>query len=425
MPTIIVFCHLRWDFVYQRPQQLLSRLAKHYRILFVEEPVFDEDSFIEQSSPAPNVTVCRPHTPSHAPGFHDDQIPLLQPLLAALAPPGEAPVVWFYTPMALPLLQELHPSLVVYDCMDELAAFKNSPKQLLQRETALLNLADLVFAGGPSLYKAKRERHANAHCFPSSVDVRHFARALARGEGHEAQRALGHPRLGFYGVIDERFDSALIGVMADAHPEWHIVLVGPVLKIDPASLPQRPNVHYLGQRDYEELPAFLAGWDVCLLPFALNEATRFISPTKVLEYMAAELPVVSTAIADVEQPYGHVVAIARDAAEFVAACEAALAMQGAQRETMLATMRAIVDGTSWDVTAEAMRVLLEQTPARRSAPRFAPLQPERAAAPAANTARLNPLRSQSGAQKIQTAIIGAGPTGLSAAYHRGEGAVLL
>lgn len=425
MPTIIVFCHLRWDFVYQRPQQLLSRLAKHYRILFVEEPVFDEDSFIEQSSPAPNVTVCRPHTPSHAPGFHDDQIPLLQPLLAALAPPGEAPVVWFYTPMALPLLQELHPSLVVYDCMDELAAFKNSPKQLLQRETALLNLADLVFAGGPSLYKAKRERHANAHCFPSSVDVRHFARALARGEGHEAQRALGHPRLGFYGVIDERFDSALIGVMADAHPEWHIVLVGPVLKIDPASLPQRPNIHYLGQRDYEELPAFLAGWDVCLLPFALNEATRFISPTKVLEYMAAELPVVSTAIADVEQPYGHVVAIARDAAEFVAACEAALAMQGAQRETMLATMRAIVDGTSWDVTAEAMHALLEQTPARRSAPRFAPLQPERAAAPAANTARLNPLRSQSGAQKIQTAIIGAGPTGLSAAYHLGEGAVLL
>lgn len=426
MPTIIVFCHLRWDFVYQRPQQLLSRLAKHYRILFVEEPVHDAgNSFIEQSSPAPNVTVCRPHTSSHAPGFHDDQIPLLQPLLAQLAPPGEAPVVWFYTPMALPLLQALNASLVVYDCMDELAAFKNSPKQLLQRETALLNLADLVFAGGPSLYKAKRERHANAHCFPSSVDVRHFARALVRGEGHEAQRALAHPRLGFYGVIDERFDSALIAALADAHPAWQIVLVGPVLKIDPASLPQRANIHYLGQRTYEELPSFLAGWDVCLLPFALNEATRYISPTKVLEYMAAELPIVSTAIADVEQPYGHVVAIARDATAFVAACEAALAMDGAQRDTMLATMRAIVAATSWDVTAAAMHALLTQTPVRRNAPRFASGEADNAALPAANTARLNPLRSQSGAQKVQTAIIGAGPTGLSAAYHLGEGAVLL
>jgi protoporphyrinogen oxidase/glycosyltransferase involved in cell wall biosynthesis len=425
MRTIVVFCHLRWDFVYQRPQQLLSRLAQHYRILFVEEPVFDHaEPFMEQSSPAPNVTVCRAHTPIAAVGFHDDQIPLLQPLLAKLAPPGGHPIAWFYTPMALPLLQELQPSLVVYDCMDELASFKNPPKQLLQRETALLSVADLVFAGGPSLYQAKRERHANAHCFPSSVDVRHFERARERANGHPAQAAIPHPRLGFYGVIDERFDIALTAELADAHPDWQLVLVGPVLKIDPASLPRRPNIHYLGQQPYEALPQLLAGWDVCLLPFALNEATRFISPTKVLEYMAAELPSVSTPIADVAQPYGHVVAIADGAAEFIAACEAALSMAPEQGAAMRECMRGIVAGTSWDVTADGMRALLDSTAPRQGAARFATRAVAEGAV-AADSPKVNPLRSQGGGQKVRTVIIGAGPTGLSAAYHLQEGTVLL
>jgi UDP-galactopyranose mutase len=427
MPPIIVFSHLRWDFVYQRPQQLLSRLAQHYRILFVEEPVYDPGvPFMEQSSPAPNVTVCRPHTPIHAVGFHDSQIPLLQPLLAQLVSRAEEPLVWFYTPMALPLLQELRPRLVVYDCMDELAAFKNSPKQLLQRETALLNLADLVFAGGPSLYEAKRERHPNAHCFPSSVDTIHFEQALDRGNGHPLHQDIARPRLGFYGVIDERFDGELIAALADAHPHWQVVLVGPILKIDPASLPQRENLHYLGQQSYKALPHFLAGWDVCLLPFALNDATRFISPTKVLEYMAAKLPIVSTAINDVARPYGHIVAIAHSAPEFVAACEAALAMTPEQTAAMAETMQAIVSGTSWDVTANKMRELLESTPRGKHRARFT--GPDSAAAELATAGanpKVNPLRPQGGAQKADTVIIGAGPTGLSAAYHLGEDSVLL
>jgi UDP-galactopyranose mutase len=424
MTTIVVFCHLRWDFVYQRPQQLLSRLAQHYRILFVEEPVFDRAApFMEQSTPAPNVTVCRAHTPILAAGFHDDQIPLLQPLIADLVPPGEPAIAWFYTPMALPLLRQLQASLVVYDCMDELAAFKNSPKQLLQRESALLNLADLVFAGGPSLYEAKRERHASVHCFPSSVDVGHFGQALSRGSDHPAQQHIPHPRLGFYGVIDERFDADLTAALADAHPEWQIVLVGPVLKVDPASLPRRANIHYLGQQPYAALPQILAGWDVCLLPFALNQATRFISPTKVLEYMAAELPSVSTPIADVARPYGHVVAIAGDAAGFVAACEAALAMTPAQAEAQRAAMRAIVAGTSWDLTAGAMRELLIGTAPRRATARFP--APGSASGDAATSPNVNPLRAQGGAQVVRTVIVGAGPTGLSAAYHLRDGAVLL
>ncbi|HEX7985640.1 MAG TPA: glycosyltransferase, partial [Duganella sp.] len=359
-PTIIVFSHLRWDFVFQRPQQIMSRLAQHYRILFVEEPARREGAgALLCSSPAPNVTVCRPHTPLASVGFHDDQIALLRPLLADLAPPGDDPIVWFYTPMALPLLQPLHPRLVVYDCMDELSGFRNPPRQLLQRETALLKIADLVFTGGPSLYEAKRGRHRNVHCLPSSVDAAHFRRALDRADSHPAQAAIPHPRLGYYGVIDERFDAGLLAALADAHPEWQLVMVGPVVKIDPASLPHRPNIHYLGQQSYEALPRFLAGWDVCLLPFALNAATRYVSPTKVLEYMAAELPVVSTPIADVAGPYGEVVAIGGGHADFIAACAAALARTPAQGAATARRMRETVAGTSWNATAERMHALID------------------------------------------------------------------
>ena len=449
MPTIIVFCHLRWDFVYQRPQHLLTRLAQHYKVVVVEEPLFHEgESFMKTWSPAPNVTICQPHTPSHAAGFHDDQIPLVRPLLTNILPQGEDPIVWFYTPMALPLLQSLHPSLVVYDCMDELASFRNSPKQLLQRETALLNLADLVFTGGPSLYEAKRGRNPSVHCFSSSVDVDHFSQALDRLNSHPAHRDIGGPRLGFYGVIDERLDLDLLAALADAHSQWQIMVVGPVVKIDPASLPQRDNIHYLGQQPYEALPKLLAGWDVCLLPFALNEATRFISPTKVLEYMAADLPIVSTPITDIVKPYGDVVVIAADAAAFVLACEAALAMDQAQRAAMSKRMREIVAATSWNATTIRMLELLRAGQLARadmlqSTGTRGPVSGNAVADQAGFVAtvagavatggvasrstapNVNTLRASSTPQSYKCVIVGAGPTGLSAAYHYGKDALLL
>jgi protoporphyrinogen oxidase/glycosyltransferase involved in cell wall biosynthesis len=431
MSTIVVFSHLRWDFVFQRPQHLLSRLAQHYPVLFVEEPVYDEGApFMERSSPAPNVTVCRAHTPIQAVGFHDEQLRLLQPMVAQLAPPGEEVVAWFYTPMALPLLQSLRPALVVYDCMDELASFKNPPKQLLQRERALLSIADLVFAGGPSLYEAKRHRHPNVHCFSSSVDVVHFQQALDRTRAHPQQDAIPNPRLGFYGVLDERFDPDLVGVVADAHPEWQVVLAGPVVKIDPERLPRRPNIHYLGQQPYSALPDLLAGWDVCLMPFAINEATKFISPTKVLEYMAAQLPIVSTPIADVANPYGHVVAIAETPDEFVAACEAALAQTPEQRRHMVDAMQAVVAATSWDNTAARMRELIDTAPPhtdRRATPRSLDAANDPAAASLRGDTRrdskVNPLRAHE--PHVGTVVIGGGPTGLSAAYHLGADTLLL
>lgn len=362
MESIVVMSHLRWDFVYQRPQHLLSRLAAHYRILFFEEPVFHESEHLGViSAPHPNIMVCKPRTPVRATGFHDDQLPYLKPLLSQLLTGHEEHIAWFYTPMALPLLNELRPRLTVYDCMDELAAFKNSARQLLQRENALLKLADIVFTGGPSLFRAKRERHSNVHCFPSSVDITHFAQALERTNTHPAQALIPRPRLGYYGVIDERVDLDLIAKLADARTEWQIVMVGPVMKIDRGDLPKRSNIHYLGQQRYEDLPKFLAGWDVCLLPFALNESTRFISPTKTLEYMVANLPIVSTKIADVIELYGEAVSVASNAEEFVRACERALNGTPGEQADKARIMRDIVSANSWEATAEHMHRLIADT----------------------------------------------------------------
>ncbi|HEY4541853.1 MAG TPA: glycosyltransferase [Noviherbaspirillum sp.] len=367
--ALIVFSHLRWDFVFQRPQQLLSRLAAQRQIIFIEEPVHHPGAaFLRTYSPLPNVLVCQPHTPVAQPGFHDDHLPHLQELVRKLKRDYPQHIAWLYTPMALPLLQELDAQLVVYDCMDELSAFRHAPRQVAQREHALLRLADLVLTGGPSLYRARRERHPNVHCFPSSVQPRDFVLALDRTFSHPLHRDIPGPRLGYFGAIDERIDLDLLRDVADAHPRWQIVLVGPVIKIDHATLPQRPNIHYLGMQPYADLPRFLAGWDVCLLPFAISPATRYTNPTKTLEYLAAELPVVSTPVPDVVELYGEVVSIASGATAFVAACEQALLAGPEERAAQVERMREVVARNSWDETAAQVQALLRSTPRRESVP---------------------------------------------------------
>lgn len=367
MPVLLVFSHLRWGFVFQRPQHLLSRLAGRWRVLFVEEPQHCSGlARLEVREIAPWLTVLVPHTPVQAAGFHDDQITAVELLLRtylearALRPD----VTWLYTPMALPLACTLGADRLVYDCMDELSAFRGAPRQLRQRESALMQQAALVLTGGPSLHGARKHLHANIHCFPSAVDAAHFSPAgLDHGstEARQAQAlqgALPRPRLGFFGVIDERIDLALVQTLADRHPEWSLVMVGPVVKIDPATLPQRPNIHWLGQQRYELLPYLLAGWNLALMPFALNESTRFISPTKTLEYMAGHRPVASTPIQDVLTLYGAVVAIAPAGDGFVQACEALLAEGVFARNGRLAQMAATVERYAWRDTATAVHGLL-------------------------------------------------------------------
>ncbi|NUZ04271.1 glycosyltransferase [Piscinibacter koreensis] len=369
MTHLIVFSHLRWNFVFQRPQHLLSRLAKHYHVVVMEEPLRSEGpAHLEQSSPAENIDVLRPHTPVDAPGFHDDQLATLKTLLADYLEQNEIDdyAVWFYTPMALPLLADLTPRAVIYDCMDELSAFKNAPRQMRQREAALLRGAQLVLTGGHSLYEAKKGLNDNVLCLPSAVDAQHYAHAnaVARAEpmarAEALQGAIPQPRLGFFGVIDERLDLDLVAAVADADPNWQVVMVGPVVKIDPASLPQRANLHYLGQQSYDVLPQLVAGWDVCLMPFALNESTRFISPTKTLEYMAADRPVVSTPIHDVKVMFGDVVAVCESTDAFIASCRKALAATPAERSERSAAMAASVARYSWDGTAETIRRAIDE-----------------------------------------------------------------
>jgi glycosyltransferase involved in cell wall biosynthesis len=369
LPVLLVFSHLRWGFVYQRPQHLLSRLAGRWRVLFVEEPVQAEGAArLAVSEVSPELTVLTPHTPVAAPGFHDNQIAVLQQLLQdhVDAQGLHVDVAWLYTPMALPLAHALHADCLVYDCMDELSAFRGAPLQLRQRESALMQQAALVLTGGPSLFEARKHQHTNIHCFRSAVDAEHFAPAnLVHGSAEEAraqalQSHLPRPRLGFFGVVDERMDLDLIATLAQCHPEWSLVMVGPVVKIDPASLPRQPNIHWLGMQPYEQLPWLLAGWDLALMPFALNESTRFISPTKTLEYMAGQLPVVSTPIHDVLALYTPEVVVAPAGDAFVQACEAMLAEGTTARRARQAGMARLVAQNSWNDTADAIHVLLAE-----------------------------------------------------------------
>jgi UDP-galactopyranose mutase len=410
-PPILVFCHLRWDFVYQRPQHLLSRLGAQRRVIVVEEPrlVADGAPRWELREPAPGVLVAQPCFRGAGPeAFADEHMEWLGHMIDELAGVHDLGgcVAWFYTPMAMPLLQRLQPSVVVYDCMDELSAFLHAPPQLIERERQLLQRADIVFTGGPSLYNAKRDLHPNVHCFPSSVDATHFARALSPGEEPADQAAVPRPRLGFFGVIDERMDIELIGALAAARPDWQIVMVGPVVKIDPATLPRNANLHYVGQKPYAQLPDYLRGWDVCLLPFARNASTRFISPTKTLEYMAAERPIVSTPIADVAEPYGHIVHLGSTPEEFTAACEQALNAPAGERRRRTEAMRQVLSRTSWDTTAKAMSDQIDRLvrSSRRRTPRRQPRQID---------------------ESWPVVVIGAGPTGLSAAYHLGPDGLVL
>ena len=350
----------------------MSRFAKSRSVLFVEEALEGEEPWMECRVTSEGVMVAVPRLPVGL--AEDEQADIVQGLLANLLERLEIVdyVLWYLTPMALPFTRDLTPKAVVYDCMDELSGFAHAPGRLLQLETELLRRSDVVFTGGRSLYEAKRGRHDSVHLFPSSVDVEHFAAAREPSLPEPADQArLPRPRIGYFGVIDERLDLGLLAGLADARPDWQLVLVGPVAKIHAGELPQRSNIAYLGMKQYAELPAYLAGWDVAMLPFALNDATRFISPTKTPEYLAGGKPVVSTPVPDVVEPYGThgFVEIASNVGEFVVSVERRL------REGMngnLASVDAFLASMSWDVTQARMAELVDGSvrPAtRRSSPR--------------------------------------------------------
>ena len=361
---LICFSHLRWDFVLQRPQHLMQRFARNRRVFFWEEhiPTDHHLPYLEfHAFEGTSVVAVRPRVPQ---AWQGEQLRAALSLLLdqlLLLHRAVRPVLWFYTPVMYPIARHLDAAAIVYDCMDELSAFRFAPPDLRRQEEQLLRHADVVFTGGHSIYEVKRHLHANIHPFPSSVDVAHFSNARSAVVRPADQPQPSGPVLGYYGVIDERIDLDLIAKLAAARPDWSIVMVGPVAKIDQAALPQARNIHYLGRKNYAELPPYLAGWDVALMPFAINEATRFISPTKTPEYLASGRPVVSTPVPDVVRHYGDVegVLIAGDAPAFVKACERALNLS-TDRHTWLPAVDALLARSSWDQTFMAMSTLVDQ-----------------------------------------------------------------
>jgi UDP-galactopyranose mutase len=357
---IVCFSHLRWNFVYQRPQHLLTRFSKDHRVFYIEEPVYTSASsgYLEISSPIDNVWVVVPQLNS---GLSDEEKMTHQKELLSKFFIDKQIInyfFWYYTPMALAISDHFNPIVIIYDCMDELSAFKFAPPTLKERESELFVKADLVFTGGYSLYEAKKHRHPDVHAFPSSIDVAHFNKARVYVVDPEDQASIPHPRIGYFGVLDERMDLELVEGIAKRKPDWNIIMIGPVVKIAEDSLPRLSNIHYLGMKSYAELPNYISGWDIAMMPFAHNESTRYISPTKTPEYLAAGKPVVSTPIIDVLRQYGRggLVNIAGTSEEFVRVTS--LALENNDREEWLERVDELLSHNSWDKTWQRMMYLI-------------------------------------------------------------------
>ena len=358
---LICFSHLRWNFVYQRPQHLMSRFAKKRRVFFFEEAVCDAPSQYNEifDDPATGVCVVTPHITNDTINTSEALRHLLDIFMASMN--IKTYVTWYYTPLSFAFSDHLKPALLVYDCMDELSSFKFASPELKVWEQKLFAKADLVFTGGMHLYEAKKKLHSNIFGVPSGIDIKHFIQARKFVKDPVDQAHIPHPRIGFYGVVDERFNIELLRSAAEQRPDWHFIVIGPTAKIDPATLPVNNNIHFIGMRDYKELPAYLAGWDVAMMPFELNEATKYISPTKTPEFLAAGKPVVSTSIHDVVHPYSDkkVVSIADTPDEFVAAIEQYLSTE--RSKNWLNEVDSLLETMTWDDKWKLMNDLMNKT----------------------------------------------------------------
>jgi UDP-galactopyranose mutase len=375
-PAILCLAHLGWDYVWQRPQQILSRIARHYPVMYIHDPTISSspegDPYLKLVTNEAGVTAWQPVFPDRDDVIGPWREVYLNVVLDLLLHQGwirraddklitaRPLILWFYTPTPVYFVDHVPADVVVYDVMDELANFKNAARDLPQREALLLAHTDLIFVGGRSLYEARRDRHPHVFLFPSGVDPDHFAQALSPvTEVAEEIAKLPRPILGYYGVIDERIDLELLRDLAAQYPTWSIALVGPVAKIEESQLPRLPNLHYIGQQPYARLPNFLKGFDVCLMPFAINQATRYISPTKALEYMAAHKPIVSTPVPDVVAAWNAIVYIASDAASFASVIEKALSETEMERDERVGREERMLARNTWDYIAGEMRRQIE------------------------------------------------------------------
>jgi UDP-galactopyranose mutase len=362
MKYLLCFSHLSWNFVFQRPQHILTRFSRFYQVFYFEESrIGDSDRYIVNIQDG--VYIVELWVTRHDETVNDRISKLIDQLLKEYN--IENYNNWYYTPMALQFTNHLTPETVIYDSMDELSAFRYAPPQLLELENELFKKADIVFTGGNSLYQAKKNRHHNIYAMPSSIDKDHFGQARNIQNEPEDQKSIKFPRLGFFGVVDERFDIELLREVSAKRPDWQFVIIGPVVKIDTDDLPQASNIHYLGPKTYSELPQYIANWDIALILFALNESTEFISPTKTPEYLAAGKPVISTAIKDVVQPYGiaGLVHIINDSESFISAAEKVFA--DTEKDSWLTNVDHFLENDSWDNTFYKMNALINEVKTNR------------------------------------------------------------
>jgi glycosyltransferase involved in cell wall biosynthesis len=346
---IVVMCHLRWEFVYQRPQHIISRLSKDHKILFIEEPLKKETKGHNLKILSQNLHILQPNT---------DSIEEIGSILTDFLRNTRVPIGWFYSASFIPLLEQLEFDHIIYDCMDELSMFKGAPQHLIEQEKYLLAHTDVVFTGGKSLYESKKQIHDNVFCFPSSVDEEHFATAK-NGVSLPADIAtIPHPIAGYYGVVDERIDLDLLEKTAVTNPDISFVMIGPVVKIQEEELPQAPNIHYLGMKPYKVLPNYLKAFDIAMMPFALNDATKFISPTKTLEYMAAGKPIISTKIKDVVRDYSHCIKLVTDSDDFTKQLQHLLSSEN--DENQAGNYKDVLEKTSWSNTVKGMADIIQK-----------------------------------------------------------------
>jgi len=348
---MIVFCHLRWQFVYQRPQHIISRLASNMKVLFIEEPIHNDNSQETGNliTVSDNLNVLQPYV---------RDIESIANILTHYVKNKTIPIGWFYSASFSPLLEKINFETVIYDCMDELSLFKGAPEHLINQEKYLMAHADIVFTGGKSLYESKEKLHSNVYCFPSSVDQEHFAQALNGISIASDIAHLQNPIVGYYGVIDERIDLDLLHNCAKKLPNVSFVMIGPLAKIEEGDLPKENNIHYPGMKSYNELPSYLKAFDIAMMPFALNDATKYISPTKTLEYMAAGKPIISTKITDVVRDYSDSVALIENDDEFCHAIQSLLNKK--DQSAMELEYAKILEKTSWDATAEKMESIIKK-----------------------------------------------------------------
>ena len=361
-PLLLLYSQVAWHGVWQRPQEMALGLARRRRVLFVS-PIqvherlgrYARARTLERIDGGKGVTVFSPTIFSGE--YRRAWVCRLNSILVDAELRrllrGERHVTFLTnTPLAAPLLDRFPFRKVIYDVMDDFAAFDWAPATARESHERLLREADAVLTGTYTLLEDARAQGREATYAPCGVDYEAFAGGEATADFAEPAELRGLPRpiLGYVGTLSERIDTRILSALAERFPQASLVLIGPVYR-NLGEPPRAPNIRYLGLKPHSELPAYLHHFDVALMPFRLSDAARAINPVKALEYLAAGCVVVSTPIPDVVRFYSGVMLVAPSPEDFADKVEEALQGNHSDR---IAKGRELARGATWDAMVEAV-----------------------------------------------------------------------